>query len=137
MKAQLSNITELLSKFTSQMTIKPQPSHQPSNSNELLSQTLPNPKDGINVVQSDGVKEEDEEEDVGEEELLYKLSAELASEESSDDEEESEEDEVESADKEEVFFAVTVYRGIGEIREESTEKCADPASAFIIIILSI
>ncbi|MED6153646.1 hypothetical protein PIB30_104172, partial [Stylosanthes scabra] len=103
------------------MIVNPQPS-QPSSSTQLPSQPLPNPKGGINMVQTNKVEETEEEqkeEDVEEEDdedWLYESLAKMAGEESFDSEEECEEAdvaevvevvEVSSTDKEEEFFITT------------------------------
>ncbi|MED6152608.1 hypothetical protein PIB30_093652 [Stylosanthes scabra] len=98
-EARLNDLTELLHKFATQMAVNSQPS---SSSNPLPSQPLPNPKGGINMVQTTSdndaiVEEEDDEEEEDEEDddWLYDLLAKLAgidsdSEDEYDDDEEEE-----------------------------------------------
>ncbi|MED6116650.1 hypothetical protein PIB30_102190 [Stylosanthes scabra] len=127
--SQLSHITELLHKFTTQPTTNPQP--QPSTSSPLPSQPLPNPKGGINMVHNENDEEEDEEDD---DEWLYGLLAELEdSDDDSDDEEFEEEpkkevddEEVEEEPKGETFFIATIFSR-NEVNEtEMPVKCEDP-----------
>ncbi|MED6186379.1 hypothetical protein PIB30_066120, partial [Stylosanthes scabra] len=118
-ETQLSNITELLTEFTNQMSFNQQPSSQPSSSSPLPLQPLPNPKGGINVVQTDGI--EDKEDD-----WLYELLAKLGGEDGSDDEEDFGEDEEKDEEEEEVFFVKTLYGETKAVKEEIPEKCDNP-----------
>ncbi|MED6213628.1 hypothetical protein PIB30_095198 [Stylosanthes scabra] len=129
-KNQLTNLTEILTKFANQATINPPPSLQPSSSSPLPSQPLPNPKGGINMVR----KERDEEEE--ENNWLYELLAELAKlDESDEEEDEEEEDETEEVVKEEdddeAFFIATVYGGKKVEEEEIPVKCEDPGPCLV------
>ncbi|MED6114614.1 hypothetical protein PIB30_079050 [Stylosanthes scabra] len=138
-KAQLTNLTDLLTKFTHQVGVNPQPLTQPTNSSSLSSQPLPNPKGDISMVQKENDKEDKEE---GEDDWLYELLSELAKSDESEgevesegeDEEESAEDEEESAEEEEVidededetFFIATVFGGNKAVKDEIPAKCVDP-----------
>ncbi|MED6224184.1 hypothetical protein PIB30_081476 [Stylosanthes scabra] len=147
-EARLVDLIELLHKFTSQLTVNPQPS-KPSSSTQPPSQPLPNPMGSINVIQTNeaGETEAGEEKDDGDndDDWLYVLLANLAGE-SFDSEEECEEDvvaeevemtevtgevEVSSTDEEEEYFIAIVYGGNEEKSEEFPEKCPDPGPCFV------
>ncbi|MED6113783.1 hypothetical protein PIB30_074061 [Stylosanthes scabra] len=135
-ETQLSNITDLITKFTNQVAINPQPPSQPSNSSLLPSQPLLNPKGGINMVHNKGTKdeEEDEKEDEEEEEeddWLYELLAELENSDNSDDEEDFEEDDTKKEDEEGTFFVATVYGKDKVVKEEMLVKCEDPGPCLV------
>ncbi|MED6140163.1 hypothetical protein PIB30_090474 [Stylosanthes scabra] len=123
----------LLHKFTNQPTTNPQP--QPSTSTPLPSQTLPNPKGGINMVHNENDEEEEDDE------WLFGLLAEL--EDSDDDSEDKEveeepkkevdDEEVEEETKGETFFIATIFRG-NEVKEtEMLVKCEDPGSCLTLV----
>ncbi|MED6179402.1 hypothetical protein PIB30_000514 [Stylosanthes scabra] len=116
-EAQITNLTEMLSKFTNQKTTNP--STPPPNQSPLTSQPLPNPKGGLNMVQK---RDEEIEKKKARTQWLLDLMAEIdkiggsddegwyfddSEEEDSDEEEEEveedeeEEDEVEEDEKEE------------------------------------
>ncbi|MED6115049.1 hypothetical protein PIB30_086420 [Stylosanthes scabra] len=83
-ETQLTNLIELLTKFTNQITINPPTPSQPSSSNPLPSQPLPNPMGGINMARRE--KGEEDERETGDDWLL-ELISELAKLDDSDEEE--------------------------------------------------
>ncbi|MED6211749.1 hypothetical protein PIB30_076606 [Stylosanthes scabra] len=138
-KAQLTNLTYLLTKFTHQVGVNPQPLTQPSSSSSLPSQPLPNPKGGINMVPKESDEEDKEE---GEDDWLYELLSKLAKLYELDEEEKSEEEdneeeedmgekEMEGEDADEAFFITTVFGGNKAVKEEIPAKCADPGPSLV------
>ncbi|MED6172856.1 hypothetical protein PIB30_053785 [Stylosanthes scabra] len=132
---QLTNLTDLLTKFANPATINHQPPSQLSSSSPLPSQPLSNPKGGINMVhnvESNGDEEDEEEGD----DWLYELLVELANSNNSDKEEDceevdDEEEEAEEEDEDETFFIATVYGGNKAVKEEIPAKCADPGPCLV------
>ncbi|MED6125249.1 hypothetical protein PIB30_066875 [Stylosanthes scabra] len=81
-EAQVTNLAEMLTKFTNQVITNPSTSSPPPNPSPLPSQPLPNPKGGINMVQ----KGEYEESKKARTEWLLELMAEVDKLVGSDDE---------------------------------------------------
>ncbi|MED6185026.1 hypothetical protein PIB30_053062 [Stylosanthes scabra] len=130
-EAQITNLTELLTKFTNQETTNPSTSSPPRNPSPLRSQPLSNPKGGINMVQK---RDEEADKKKARTEWLLELMAEIdklggsndeywiwdnsdeEDEEGSDEEGEVEEDAEEKDEKEEV-------NGSNEKEKEAKEEC--------------
>ncbi|MED6221827.1 hypothetical protein PIB30_058391 [Stylosanthes scabra] len=137
-EAQLTNLTNLLTKFTYQAGINPQPPIQPSSSSFLPSQSLPNPKGGINMVRKESDEEDKEE---GQDNWLYELLFELAKSDESDEEAESEgedeeeenakEEEVIDEDEDETYFIAMMFGGNKAVKDEIPAKCADTGPCLV------
>ncbi|MED6164107.1 hypothetical protein PIB30_086523 [Stylosanthes scabra] len=133
-KTQLTNLIELLTKFTNQVTVNPQTSSQPSSPSPLPFQPLPNPKGGINMVRKE---KNGQDKEGSHDEWLLELISKLAKlnesdeEEESEDEDESEEEDMEKEDDKETFFIAIVFRGNKTVKNEIPAKCADPGPCLV------
>ncbi|MED6213302.1 hypothetical protein PIB30_091856 [Stylosanthes scabra] len=126
-EAQITNLTEMLTKFTIQVITNPSTSSPPPNPSPLPSQPLPNLKGGINMVQ----KGEEEESKKARTEWLLELMAEVDKLVGSDDEDwlwddSDEEDEEESDEEEEDVEEEGEKEEVTRNHEEkskATEEC--------------
>ncbi|MED6170482.1 hypothetical protein PIB30_031361 [Stylosanthes scabra] len=136
-KARLTDLTELLDKFTSQIAVNPQPL-QPSVPSPLPSQPLRNPNAGINMVQANNEKcEEDERKKrmmrkkKGIKTTIDYMNYWLNWLEKVLTARRTITVEVSDPDKEDDFVIATVYGGNEGKPEELPEKCADPGPCFV------
>ncbi|MED6114549.1 hypothetical protein PIB30_081326 [Stylosanthes scabra] len=131
-EAQISHLTDLMTKFATQMLPSTSTPPPPPNPSPLLSQPLPNPKGGINVVEKGDEKKEKKD---ARTEWLIELIAKANAMVESDDEEEQ----VKEASKEEVevveeygkLCLATVFEGEKAHKPILPVKCKDPGPCLV------